>query len=128
MMGYATLGTNDIDRALGFYDELFAVMGGKRVLQMPDERKLTFYGVGRDKPMLAVGKPYDGGSATPGNGVMVALAVDSREHVDQLHSKALELGGSDEGAPGLRAPEEMGFYGAYWRDPDGNKFCAYKIG
>ncbi len=125
MIGYATLGTNDLDSALTFYDALFATVGGKRLMQMPDERKLTFYGAGADKPMLVIGKPYDGAVATAGNGTMVALAADSRE---QVYAKAIELGGADEGAPGTRGPEEMGFYGAYFRDPDGNKLCAFKMG
>lgn len=128
MIGYATLGTNDIDGALTFYDGLCATIGSKRLMQLPDEQKLTFYGTGMDKPMLAVGKPYNKESATVGNGTMVALAMDSRAQVDAVHAKAIALGGADEGAPGLRAPEEMGFYGAYFRDPDGNKFCAFKLG
>ncbi len=128
MIGYATLGTNDIDRALTFYDGLFAAVGGKRLMQMPDERKLTFYGVGRGQPMLAIGRPYDGGAATFGNGTMISLSVDARDQVDAVYAKAIELGAADEGAPGVRGPEQMGFYGAYFRDPDGNKFCAYKMG
>jgi catechol 2,3-dioxygenase-like lactoylglutathione lyase family enzyme len=128
MIGYATLGTNDIDRALNFYDGLFAAIGGKRLMQMPDERKLTMYGTGMNKPMLGIGKPYDGGTASAGNGTMISLSVDAREQVDAVHARAMELGGTDEGAPGVRGPEAMGFYGAYWRDPDGNKFCAYKMG
>lgn len=128
MIGYATLGTNDIDTALEFYDALFATVGGKRLMQIPDERLLTFYGAGADKPMLVIGRPYDGAAATAGNGTMVALAADSREQVDQIHAKAVALGGADEGGPGLRGAEEMGFYGAYFRDPDGNKLCAFKMG
>ncbi|HEX8382893.1 MAG TPA: VOC family protein [Sphingomonas sp.] len=128
MIGYATLGTNDIDRALTFYDGLFAAVGGKRLMQMPDERKLTFYGTGRGTPMLGIGKPYDGGTASAGNGTMIAMAMDDRARVDAVHAKAMELGAADEGAPGVRGPAEMGFYGAYFRDPDGNKFCAYKMG
>jgi catechol 2,3-dioxygenase-like lactoylglutathione lyase family enzyme len=128
MIGYATLGSNDIDRALEFYDALLATVGGKRLAQMPDERKLTFYGNGPGKPMLAVGKPYDGDSASSGNGTMVALAADDRGQVDTVYAKAIELGGADEGAPGIRPPEAMGFYGAYFRDLDGNKFCVYKMG
>ncbi|WP_333963637.1 hypothetical protein [Sphingomonas aurantiaca] len=76
MIGYATLGTNDIDAALTFYDALLATAGGKRLMQMPDDRKLTFYGAGAAKPMLVIGKPYDGQAATAGNGTMVALAAD----------------------------------------------------
>ncbi|HEX8486726.1 VOC family protein [Sphingomonas sp.] len=128
MIGYATLGTNDIDKALKFYDGLLAVMGGRRLMTMPDGRGFTLYGAGRDKPMLAITKPHDGGTATAGNGTMVALAADSRTHVDALYAKAMELGATDDGAPGIRGPEEMGFYGAYFRDADGNKFCAYKSG
>ena len=128
MIGYATLGSNDIDKALDFYDALFAATGGKRLMQMPDERKLTFYGAGPGKPMLAIGRPYDGEVATSGNGTMVALAADTREQIDQIYAKAIELGGGDEGAPGTRGPDAMGFYGAYFRDLDGNKFCAFKMG
>ena len=128
MIGYATLGTNDIDSALTFYDALFATVGGKRLMQMPDSRQLTFYGAGAGKPKLAIGKPYDGQDATAGNGTMVALAADTREQVDQVYAKAIELGGADEGAPGSRGPEQMGFYGAYFRDPDGNKLCVFKMG
>ncbi|BCA62765.1 hypothetical protein HMP09_1999 [Sphingomonas sp. HMP9] len=128
MSGYATLGTNDIDAALTFYDALFATVGGKRLMQLPDDRKLTFYGAGAAKPMLVVGKPYDGQAATTGNGTMVALAADPRAQVDQVHGKAIELGGADAGAPGLRGPDEMSFYGAYCRDLDDNKLCVFKIG
>ena len=78
--------------------------------------------------MLVIGKPYDGAAATAGNGTMVALAADSREQVDQVYAKAIELGGADEGAAGTRGPEEMGFYGAYFRDLDGNKLCAFNVG
>ena len=128
MIGYATLGSNDIDKALDFYDALFAEIGGKRLMQMPDERKLTFYGNAPKTPMVAIGKPYDGGTATAGNGTMISLAMDTREQVDALHAKAIALGGADEGAPGPRGPESMGFYGGYFRDLDGNKFCAFKMG
>lgn len=128
MIGYATLGTNDIDRALTFYDGLVSAAGGKRLMQMPDERKLTFYGNGAGKPMLAIGRPYDGGAATSGNGTMVSLAADDRAQVDTVYAKAIELGAANEGAPGARGPEQMGFYGAYFRDPDGNKLCVYKMG
>lgn len=129
MIGYATIGVSDVDRARDYYDRLFAEVGGKRLMEIPDDpRGLTMYGVDWSKPAVAITKPYDGGEASPGNGNMVALAADSREQVERLHAIALELGGSDEGAPGVRPPEAMGFYGAYWRDPDGNKFCAFKVG
>ena len=127
MIGYATVGTNDLDRARGFYDALLAEIGASRLMEL--ESGFTLYGTAWPKPGLAVTRPYDGGEAKPGNGNMVALSMDSREKVDRLHAKALELGGSDEGAPGLRGPEgDRAFYGAYFRDLDGNKLCAFCIG
>ena len=120
MIGYVTLGTNDIDRAAAFYDALFAEVGANRLMEMG---RLISWGVGFDKPMLAVTQPYDGNAASAGNGTMVALVVSSTADVDRLHAKAMELGGTDEGAPGARGP---GFYGGYFRDLDGNKlvfFC-----
>lgn len=128
MIGYATLGTNDLGRALAFYDALLATVGAKRLMTLPDDRGFTLYGAGRGKPMLAVTRPYDGGPASAGNGAMVALIADDRAQVDTVYAKAIELGGADDGAPGIRGPEEMGFYGAYFRDADGNKFCVYKTG
>ncbi|WP_242096328.1 VOC family protein [Sphingomonas sp. CROZ-RG-20F-R02-07] len=128
MIGYATLGTNDIERARTFYDGLIGALGGQRVLEIPDARGFTMYGAGRDKPMLAITKPYDGAPATAGNGTMVALVAESREQVDSVHAKALALGATDEGAPGQRGPDSMKLYGAYFRDPDGNKFFVHKFG
>jgi catechol 2,3-dioxygenase-like lactoylglutathione lyase family enzyme len=130
MIGYIVLGTNDLDRALGFYDTLLAQIGGKRLMTMPDGRGFTLYGAGRDKPMLAVTRPYDGAAASAGNGTMVALAAADRAQVDALYATAIGAGAADEGAPGERGVDPAGraFYGAYFRDPDGNKVCAYKVG
>jgi catechol 2,3-dioxygenase-like lactoylglutathione lyase family enzyme len=129
MIGYATLGTNDLAAARAFYDALLAELDATRLMAMEEDGPgSTFYGRAMDQPMLAICRPYDGGRASPGNGAMVALAADSRAQVDRVHARALALGATDEGAPGVRPPEEMGFYGAYWRDPDGNKLCAFKVG
>lgn len=129
MIGYVTLGTNDIERARSFYDGLFASIGANRLMQFgPEANDFTMYGVGFDKPAVAVTRPYAGGTATNGNGNMVAIVMDSRAKVDAFHAKAVELGGTCDGPPGLRPPEEMGFYGAYFRDPDGNKIAAYHVG
>lgn len=128
MIGYATVGTNDLDRARTFYDALLGEIGARRVLEL-GETGFTLYGTGGRRPGLAVTRPYDGGEARPGNGTMVALVMDSRGTVDSFHARALELGGTDEGAPGLRGPEgEQAFYGAYFRDLDGNKLCAFCVG
>ena len=128
MLGYATVGTNDIDRARTFYDALLGEIGARRVMQFP-ENGFTLYGTGGRAPGLAVTRPYNGEAAQPGNGPMVALAMDSRATVDRMHAKALELGGTSEGAPGLRTPEgDRAFYGAYFRDLDGNKLCVFRMG
>jgi len=128
MLGYMTFGTNDLDLARAFYDELLGELGATRKMQF-DESGFTLYGTGARSPGLAITRPYDGGPASVGNGNMAALAAGSREMVDRLHAKALALGGSDEGAPGLRTPEgPRAFYGAYFRDLDGNKLCAFHMG
>jgi len=127
MIGYVTLGSNDLEKSRAFYDALMPVVGAGRIMEFGDN--FTMYGTGMGKPGLAVCKPYDGKPATAGNGNMASLVVDSRAKVDALHAKALELGGSCEGPPGVRGDEGPGaFYGAYFRDPDGNKLAAFRIG
>ncbi len=122
MIGYATLGTNNLEQAAGFYDALLALIGAKRQLTSP---RGIGWGAAPDKPNLALMTPFDGKPATVGNGVMIGLAVASRDMVHQFHAKALELGGKDEGAAG---PRGDGFYGAYFRDPDGNKLVVFCVG
>lgn len=127
MIGYMTFGTNDIEKARGFYDALLGTLGAKRLMEF--DSGFTMYGTDWGRPALAVTPPHDGKPATVGNGAMAALVVDSRDKVDMLHAKALELGGTCEGPPGLRGPEgPQAFYGAYFRDLDGNKFCAFRTG
>jgi catechol 2,3-dioxygenase-like lactoylglutathione lyase family enzyme len=123
MIGYVTLGTNDLVRARAFYDALLGEVGIKRLMEFGDTG--TAWGLSMDKPALGVMIPYDRRPATAGNGTMVALAVDSQDKVKRLHAKALALGGKDEGAPG---PRGEGFYAAYFRDLDGNKLNAFFVG
>ena len=120
MIGYVTLGTNDFDRAAKFYDALFGELGAKRAMETD-----TFIAWANSPtaPMVSIIKPFDGNKATVGNGVMVALAVDSPKTVQKLHAKALQLGAKDEGAPGPRG--DGGFYAGYFRDLDGNKLNAF---
>jgi predicted lactoylglutathione lyase len=127
MIGYVTLGVSDIESARSFYDALFGTIGATRLLQLK-ENGFTQYGTGWDKPTVVITEPFDGGPATPGNGNMIALPMDSREQVDAFYHKAIELGGSCEGRPGPREPAELRFYAAYFRDPDGHKLCAFKVG
>ncbi len=127
MIGYVTLGTNDLDKARAFYSALLGTIGAKELMRT--EKGLTMYGVAFGKPLLCVTKPFDGKAATAGNGTMISLLMDSRDKVDAMHAKALELGGTCEGKPGLRGNEgPQAFYGAYFRDLDGNKLCAFRVG
>ena len=122
MISYVTLGTNDLDRAAKYYDELLAEFGAKRMME--NERIILWGTAGA--PMLAVCKPFDENAASVGNGVMVALAASSAEQVAAIHAKALELGGTDEGAPGPRGGGGMTI--GYFRDLDGNKLNAIHMG
>jgi catechol 2,3-dioxygenase-like lactoylglutathione lyase family enzyme len=124
MIGYTTLGTNDLQRAGKFYDELLAELGAKRV--MTDERMLG-WGTSPQLPMFSVIEPFDGNTSTVGNGVMIALNVETPENVEKFYAKALSLGATDEGHPHDRG-SSMGFYGGYFRDLDGNKLVAYCLG
>jgi catechol 2,3-dioxygenase-like lactoylglutathione lyase family enzyme len=131
MIGYVTLGSDNMPRARAFYDELLgSTIGAKRIMEFGDDMGgFTMWGTGFDKPGLAVTNPYNQQPAVAGNGNMTAIAMDSRGKVDALYNKAIELGGSDEGRPGLRGEEgDQAFYGAYFRDLDGNKLAAFCIG
>lgn len=121
MIGYVTLGTNDLEKAVAFYDALLAEMGAGRFME---EESFVAWAVAPDQPALSVTRPYDGNVATVGNGMMIALTVDSAEKVDAVYAKAMELGGSDEGPPGMRMD---GFYAAYFRDLDGNKLNVFNM-
>lgn len=121
MIGYTTIGTNDLPRAVAFYDALFDTIGVKQLMTF--ERGVG-WGTSYDKPSFAVMKPFDGKPASVGNGVMISLAVQTPEQVNALHAKALALGGTDEGAPGVRGKN---FYGAYFRDLDGNKLGTFAM-
>jgi catechol 2,3-dioxygenase-like lactoylglutathione lyase family enzyme len=119
MIGYITVGTNNIERAAEYYDVLFATLGAARAF---DTDTFIAWTTGPTAPAFAVAKPFDGNPATVGNGVMVAIAMDTKEKVDAFYAKALELGGTDEGPPGMRLDN---FYAGYFRDPEGNKLNAF---
>lgn len=120
MIGYVTLGTNDIKRAAKYYDELLGGLGARRLM---DYATFIVWGTSLEQAALAITEPHDKKPATIGNGVMVAINVRKPEKVDEMHRKAMALGSKDEGAPG---PRGDGYYCGYFRDPDGNKlnfFC-----
>jgi predicted lactoylglutathione lyase len=122
MIGYVTLGTNDLKRAAAFYDAIAKEMGIGRMMENE-----TFIAWGKPGAGAGIGliKPYDGKPATVGNGVMVAIEANERAHVDRIYQLAMSLGAKDEGAPGDRGG---GFYAGYFRDPDGNKLNAFFMG
>ena len=122
MVGYITLGTNDFERAARFYDELLATRGAKRLLDM---ETFILWGTSMNDASLAIVKPFDQKEASVGNGVMVAIQVDSAEAVKALYDKAIELGAQDEGKPG---PRGDGFTAGYFRDLDGNKLAGFFLG
>lgn len=122
MIGYTSLGTNDLSRACSFYDEIFELMGAKRTFEFED---FVVWGIDESQPMFSIHIPHDKKNASVGNGVMIALKSDSKELVDNVYSLAIKLGGLDEGAPGIRME---GFYAAYFRDLDGNKLNIHHFG
>ena len=119
MIGYVTLGTNDLPRAAKFYDAIAAELETPRMMEFD-----TFIAWGKPGGGAGIGltKPFDGNAASVGNGVMVALEAADEAQVQRLYDIALANGGSDEGAPGDRGG---GFYAGYFRDPDGNKLNAF---
>ena len=123
MIGYVTLGTNDLPRAAKFYDAIAAELGTGRMM---DSGEFIAWGTPGGGAGIGLIKPFDGNTATVGNGVMVALEASDKDQVHRLHAIALANGGSDEGAPGPRG--EGGFYASYFRDPDGNKLAAFIMG
>ena len=122
MIGYVTLGTNDLAKGAPFYDAIARAMGVGRMMEFDG---FIAWGEMGGKPGIGLTKPFDGNAATVGNGVMVALEAKDQAQVQRLYDIALAHGGTDEGAPG---PRGEGFYAGYFRDPDGNKLNAFVMG
>ncbi|GAB3099330.1 VOC family protein [Aestuariicella hydrocarbonica] len=123
MIGYVTLGVSDMERAKAFYTELLSDFGA--TVQF-DGGRIAMIGKSMAEPMLSVCIPYNEEPPTPGNGSMVALPASSKAQVDELYHKAIKLGATCDGEPGQRIPDM--FYGAYFRDPDGNKLAFFVFG
>lgn len=121
MLSYVSVGTNDLDRSLEFYDALFAEMGGERRFEAPNGQIYGF----PEGSLFSVLTPADGETATNGNGTMFAFKVESPERVNEVYKFAIDLGAADAGEPGPRG--ERGFYSSYIRDPDQNKLCIYHM-
>jgi len=119
MIGYVTLGTNDLQRAAAFYDAIAKELGVGRFMEMEN---FIAWGAPGGSAGIGLTKPFDGNAATVGNGVMVALAAKDKDQVDRIYNLAMSLGAKDEGPPGPRGGT---FYAAYFRDLDGNKLNAF---
>jgi len=121
MLSHVTIGTRDVARALVFYRPLMSALG--LVLKFSDSRWAGWMHPHQARPLFIVTQPLDGGAAEPGNGPMIAFLVDTQPVVDACHTLALRNGATDEGKPGLRPEYHPDYYGAYFRDLDGNKLC-----
>ena len=119
MIGYVTVGTNDLERAAKFYDAVAGELGTSRMMEFDG---FIAWGTPGGGAGIAATKPFDGKPATVGNGVMVAFEAKDHDHVKRIYDVALANGGTDEGAPG---PRSDNFYAGYFRDPDGNKLNAF---
>ncbi|MDH1109602.1 VOC family protein [Pseudomonas otitidis] len=123
MLSHVCVGTNDFPRALAFYAPLMAALDLPQKFCDPSRPWAAWMPREAQRPLFVLGAPFDGMAASPGNGQMVALLAPDRATVDRCHALALAHGGRCEGPPGLRPHYHADFYGAYMRDPDGNKLC-----
>jgi len=123
MFSHIFVGTNNFERALAFYQPLMEVLGVQARFVEANRPWAGWQSQPDPRPLFLLGKPFDQQPHAPGNGQMVAFLASSRAMVDAAYAVALQHGGSSEGAPGLRAQYHANYYGAYFRDPDGNKLC-----
>lgn len=126
MLSHITVGISDMRKALVFYDPLLATLG--LTLKFADETWAGWEQPGVQRPLFIITRPFDGEPASTGNGQMIAFLAASRAQVDECYRLALEHGGIDDGRPGLRPQYHAHYYGAYFRDPDGNKLCVCSHG
>jgi catechol 2,3-dioxygenase-like lactoylglutathione lyase family enzyme len=123
MLSHVFVGVTDFARAFGFYESLMSELGPVLKFSEPKKPWAGWMQPGVDRPLFLIGHPYDGRSAAPGNGQMIALLAPNRKTVDRCYAKAIANGAQSEGQPGLRPHYHPHYYGAYFRDPDGNKLC-----
>lgn len=123
MLSYATIGVTDLENSEAFYNALLAPIGAKTLMKM---ERIIFIGKSMEEPMLAICIPYDKEEQHAGNGNMLAIAPGSKEQCEELYHKAIALGATCDGEPGQRIPDV--FYGAYFRDLDGNKIALNHFG
>lgn len=125
MIGYVTIGALDVEKAMPFYDAVLGAIGYERQFF---DGGWAGYGLRGQDANTFICPPFDGQAARGGNGVMIAFKGESKEAVQAAHAAALAQGGTDEGAPGPRPADSTSFYGAYMRDPTGNKIAVFAKG
>jgi len=123
MLSHVHIGTNDFPRAFAFYSDVMKELGLVLKFSEPDKPWAGWMQAGVARPLFLIGRPYNGEAATPGNGQMVAVLAPNRNAVDRCYGRAIANGAKDEGGPALRPWYHPDYYGAYFRDPDGNKLC-----
>jgi catechol 2,3-dioxygenase-like lactoylglutathione lyase family enzyme len=123
MLSHVHIGVADFERALAFYTAIMSELGYPLKFIERERPWAGWKPIDTERPLLVIGRPYDGRPATPGAGQMTALAASDRRAVDRCYAAAIALGAQNEGEPGLRPQYHRNFYGAYFRDPDGNKLC-----
>ena len=123
MISHVHVGVTDFERAFAFYSDVMDALGFPLKFCDRERPWAGWMPTAAARPLFLIGRPHDGEGAAPGNGQMVALLAPSRAAVDDCHHRALSGGGRDEGSPGLRPHYHRDYYGAYFRDPDGNKIC-----
>lgn len=123
MISHVCVGVNEFDRAFAFYSAIMAALGHELKFCEPSAHWAGWKAKDHPRPLFIVNRPYDGHAAQAGNGQMVGLLAPSRKAVDDAYDSALANGGTSEGAPGLRPQYHPDYYGAYFRDPEGNKIC-----
>lgn len=123
MLSHVFVGISDFERALAFYRPVLSVLGVKERFCEPSRPWAGWESNPGPRPLFVIARPFNGEVPQPGNGTMVAFTAATRDQVDAAHALALSLGAACEGRPGLRPEYHAHYYGAYFRDPDGNKLC-----
>ena len=123
MFSHVMVGVTDFKRAMAFYEPVLEALGIQLRFRNDDRPWAGWQSSPEPRPLFLIGRPYDQQLHQPGNGQMVAFLAKSRDHVQQVHAIAINSGGTCEGEPGLRPDYHANYYGAYLRDPDGNKLC-----
>lgn len=123
MFSHIYIGISEFDKAFSFYQPLMASVGVELRFYEPEKWWAGWHSKENGRPLFVIAKPYDGQPHHPGNGQMVAFLAHSRQHVRDVYQTAIKHGAVCEGAPGLRPQYHAAYYGAYFRDLDGNKLC-----